>query len=727
MSAGAAAAVVQRQRRNESSAGSGTRRIVEGREGVSAEEAAELAAIEEEAKGQVAERTMGVYEEKAQGKAGRITKKPSFIIDPRTNKYMGYWDGLSMLALVFTAIVTVVEVAFVEPTGQADPLFILNRCIDVIFIIDMIMQFFLMYPKAPKNPNETVRWVHDCDKIAKNYLQSWFPLDLLSTLASGPDFLSLDIVTGGGEQGGSDTGNLKILRVVRVARLIKLVRLVRSSRIIKRWESRMAINYGHLALGKTLIILLLSGHWYACIWGLMCTFQSPKDHWYTNFGYCSFTPTDGGLIADLVAAGNSSLQAALDAQLDDDSQYECMGPAARYVASLYWAIMTITSIGYGDIAATPYNTAEQAVCTLLMLFGGMIWGSVIATFCGVIANLDPQGTEFRKTMDDLNTFMASQGIPREMRISLREYFHQTKHLQVARANKALIENMSPMLQGQVVWKINERWLKHVWFLRAAEDKFMVQLSLELEAAVFAPAELCPNGHMYISHRGIALYGGKVMTTGKVWGEDMILNSAHLRSKYAARCMTYVEVYMISRDGLLNLAKQFAPTLKIIRRSAFRLAFRREMIRRAQNNIKKRNEEAGIVTAESTANQMLITISSKERHADEIKSDQEAQDKMDRNFEAAQAAAAAAELEEGGAEGVGAPPGTLAPLQASSVSPSASRPGDGPGMGEMLQHLEQQRVAMSSLEIRISKQHEALLKQMEALAARVEAALPSGAA
>lgn len=99
MSAGAAAAVVQRQRRNESSAGSGTRRIVEGREGVSAEEAAELAAIEEEAKGQVAERTMGVYEEKAQGKAGRITKKPSFIIDPRTNKYMGYWDGLSMVRL----------------------------------------------------------------------------------------------------------------------------------------------------------------------------------------------------------------------------------------------------------------------------------------------------------------------------------------------------------------------------------------------------------------------------------------------------------------------------------------------------------------------------------------------------------------------------------------------------------------------------------------------------
>jgi CRP-like cAMP-binding protein len=112
---------------------------------------------------------------------------------------------------------------------------------------------------------------------------------------------------------------------------------------------------------------------------------------------------------------------------------------------------------------------------------------------------------------------------------------------------------------------------------------MVKLALALTAAVFAPSELCPNGYMYISHRGIVLYGGRVLTSGKVWGEDMILSSPALRSKYAARCMTYVEVYVISRDELLDLAKQFPATLRIVRRSSFRLAFRREMIRRAQEN------------------------------------------------------------------------------------------------------------------------------------------------
>ena len=73
----------------------------------------------------------------------------------------------------------------------------------------------------------------------------------------------------------------------------------------------------------------------------------------------------------------------------------------RYVAALYWAIMTITSIGYGDISAPQGNSYEQVWCAILMLFGGMIWGSVIATFCGVIANLDPAGTEFRTTSTSL--------------------------------------------------------------------------------------------------------------------------------------------------------------------------------------------------------------------------------------------------------------------------------------------------------------------------------------
>ena len=130
----------------------------------------------------------------------------------------------------------------------------------------------------------------------------------------------------------------------------------------------------------------------------------------------------------------------------------------------------------------------------------------------------------------------------------------------------------------------------------------------------------------------ALYGGKVLTSGKVWGEDMILSTIHLRSKYAARCMTYVEVYMMGRDDLIQLAMRHPATLKLIRRSAFRLGFRREMIRRATDSIKKRNEELGIKAAESAADKMLVAVSSRKLDEEQAKEVDRVRQHLDNAFD-----------------------------------------------------------------------------------------------
>jgi hypothetical protein len=70
--------------------------IVENNAGISSAEDEELRQIAASAEGQVAERTMAVYTEK-QEKRGKITKKPWYIIDPRTSKFISYWDGISMV------------------------------------------------------------------------------------------------------------------------------------------------------------------------------------------------------------------------------------------------------------------------------------------------------------------------------------------------------------------------------------------------------------------------------------------------------------------------------------------------------------------------------------------------------------------------------------------------------------------------------------------------------
>ena len=64
-------------------------------------------------------------------------------------KVMHAIDSVGAVAVIFTAVeVNPFEVAFLpSPTSWAEPMFIINRLVDLFFIFDMAIQFFLMYRK----------------------------------------------------------------------------------------------------------------------------------------------------------------------------------------------------------------------------------------------------------------------------------------------------------------------------------------------------------------------------------------------------------------------------------------------------------------------------------------------------------------------------------------------------------------------------------------------------
>ena len=451
---------------------------------------------------------------------------------------------------------TPLEVAFFPPASDPlDGLFIINRMVDAVFAADIALHFCLMFPV--KTPSEGTRWVHEPSEIAYHYLTGWFTLDFVSVMVMAFDIMGLSYDS-------EDFSKLKLLRILRVLRLIKLVRLMRASRMFKRWETRLEINYGKVAVLKCIVLIVLASHWFACVWGLQAALSdNTMKTWEGEYEYCRDLP--------------DATEDTPGATCHDGSCWECDGTAKLYVASLYFSMMTITSIGYGDLAAHPRNSVEQGVAVVLMLFGAMAWGQVIATFCRIIANMDPESNDFSRRMDDLNRFMDKEMLPPDMRRRLREYFHQTRHLQVHTSNRALLQMLSPALQGEVVWAVNERWLRRVWFFESAERPFMVEVALSLMPMVFSPGEIATSGYLYVVHRGIALYGGKVLTMGKVWGEDMILRSSLLRRPWCARAMNYLEVYMIDREELLDIARMFPGTYDAIHKCAVRLAMRRQFI------------------------------------------------------------------------------------------------------------------------------------------------------
>ena len=165
-----------------------------------------------------------------------VLSENPWVIDPNC-KYMQRWDMVTFVALIFTAIVTPAEVAFVTTTWKS-ALFGVNRLVDLIFIKDMIMQFFVAYIDTAVG----ARLVKDLRKIRSRYFCGWFIIDLVS-------ILPFDVLSQIFEDQPWLT-QMKTVRVIRLLRLLKLVRVFRASRIFARWETAIAIPYSTIGLVK---------------------------------------------------------------------------------------------------------------------------------------------------------------------------------------------------------------------------------------------------------------------------------------------------------------------------------------------------------------------------------------------------------------------------------------------------------------------------------------------
>ena len=97
---------------------------------------------------------------------------------------------------------------------------------------------------------------------------------------------------------------------------------------------------------------LIITHYFACLWSFVAESQTPNLSWIDKYSMNS--------------------QSELDLSGDNVSSL-----FDRYVLCLYWATMTITSIGYGDV--TPLTQAEYWICTFAMLVGAVIWAFIVAT------------------------------------------------------------------------------------------------------------------------------------------------------------------------------------------------------------------------------------------------------------------------------------------------------------------------------------------------------------
>ncbi|KAH8096566.1 voltage-gated potassium channel [Aureococcus anophagefferens] len=436
-----------------------------------------------------------------------------WVLDPSTKHYRR-WDFMTFTALVFTAVVTPVEVGFFTEI-RFDALFFVNRFVDAIFISDIFIQFVLAYP----DPNRGNILIKSSPMIVRRYLRTWFFIDFVSSVP----FDALAMIP--------SATFLSQFKPLRLVRLLKLARVAKLKRILARWEAYavFAVSYATLSVLKLSAMLAVFAHWSACLWGLAA---NP-----------SFVGEDAW----------SWIRKRRKNMVDDLGKptFKAGNAFHKYAASLYFSIYTMIGLGYGDVTATTHS--ETIVVVLIMVSSAIFWAFMIGNFCNVVQTMDAQETSYRQRMDDLNYMMEDRKFPLGLRNRCRMYLVNSKEHQRTAGYGRIEDLFSTELKGEVAATNNERWLKSIWYMSDLSYDFVIELSHNIDSMMFAPAEpINVLDSLFIIQSGIAARKGRVLPKGSVWGCDFILEDANLIDRVCAAALSYASVAYLTRDDVFQI-------------------------------------------------------------------------------------------------------------------------------------------------------------------------------
>lgn len=449
-------------------------------------------------------------------------KKIPMLLHPECN-FCSYWDLLSMVLILYSCLTIPYRLAF---SAHAKGMWkLVDRGVDLTFMVDICITF-----RTAIKPSDVL--ITSPLAVAKDYLSGWFILDFMSSF---PFDLVLEIFTD-----AANPDAARILKVIRIGRMLKILRMVRLQRLLKKLQDSLGIKNGVMTSIKFGLFIMLCAHMEACIWFSVSTNESQlANNW--ALGYCIKADSDNfnadcGNICDFYTCEEKCCFADVAAGVTPPPQCDFMGGDNRtkciaqdggdptvpwckcmstcmqcdvmkqYVASLYWSLVTMTTLGYGDI--TPANNIERLFCVWAMLLGACIFAYSVTNMCTLVHNLDPSAVYFRNRVDQLNDMMDYMSLPKETRKRIMDFFFfKMNRSTVCIYNQDLIlKDLSKTLCEDVQFVSLHLLIENIPFFQDCERGFIGQIATKLKGDARAPGDvICEQGRisiqMYMLRKG----------------------------------------------------------------------------------------------------------------------------------------------------------------------------------------------------------------------------------
>ena len=91
----------------------------------------------------------------------------------------------------------------------------------------------------------------------------------------------------------------------------------------------------------------------------------------------------------------------------------------KYINSVYFSFVTMTTVGYGDISAV--SSVEKIFCVLMMIFSCAVFAYAVNIIGLIIEKIGMQHEKFRQNCRDISIFMKKRNINKQTQSKVKNY------------------------------------------------------------------------------------------------------------------------------------------------------------------------------------------------------------------------------------------------------------------------------------------------------------------
>lgn len=447
----------------------------------------------------------------------KVQKREAFRLleawDPDKNKISGCllhpesgykktWNGLMAMLLIYTAIVIPFRIAFQDPVYW-DFWTAFELVLDGCFLMDMGVTMCSSYYRA-----DSWELVQNRKEIICGYLKSWFVLDLISSFP----FSVLDLLI------TSDSNYNTTTRLTRLSRLYKLARISRIAKAMKfsnrtdlfsKVQDFLHVNSRIYKLMKFLVVVSVAVHICACFWFFTWQLDDlSRDSWVVRCGYA-------------------------DSSTDQ-----------QYLASVYWAVVTVVTVGFGDISAK--TELEMTLAILWMIVGVGFYSFTIGSLSSFLTSIDTRESVLAAKMAAVQEFASETGISQSIKTKIRSAvrYHTWKTGSIWSDKHSLFNELPKRLQYEVATSMYNGVIPDFPFFSTRNHPFLIYF-----VPLFKPMRLTDNEFIYRQgdHADEVLFVAK----GRV---NLVLNLNDIVYKSYVRKSYVGEIEVIKRISRIDNAK-----------------------------------------------------------------------------------------------------------------------------------------------------------------------------